>query len=333
MNNDVQNMLDDLLQHLRAGNEVMLFDLETTGFSPQKDRILSFSAIKATFDKVTGKFIEQKRIDQYINPERSIPADATKTHGITYDMVKDKPTAEEAAFIIAPFIGSHPYVIGQNVSFDIRHMQAMASRCQFVFEPENVCDTLTIAKKMVGPRTPNHKLETLANFFQIDKTGLRAHESISDVIMTMRILEKMIAVYQDKLDIDSLVEPFKKKLEEDAKFEPVPANMDVPFKPTEREIPDDGRPLFKPNIASLSEWKKYSMHRIYANTYNKGVKVWFDLKTRVWEFSFDKNEESLKAYRGVDLAYVKDIAGRMVRMEQYKDIYNILVSTRNGGNE
>ena len=319
--NDVEKMLQDFMQHARAGGEFIIFDFETTGFSATKDCALSFSAIKATFNVDTGKFVEINRMDQYINPERRIPADVTKLTGIDYNRIKNEPTEEEAAFKIAPFLGSSPYIIGQNIGFDIRFMTAMSQRCGFPFNPIGVTDTLTLAKKMIGPRSENHKLGTLVDFFNISKEGLMLHESISDVILTGKVLEHFIMMYQDKLDVDKVATDYKKRKEAETEFTPV-AEEDTPFFKTEEKEPIDTY-LIRPKVVGISYWTKFSNRRVYVNMEGTNLKAYFNLVTGEWESKFDWNSPER-----LDMDYIKTESAKFVRLPENKWIYDKIMEAK-----
>ena len=63
----------------------IVYDLETTGFSCNYDKIIEIAAIKVEGGKLADEF------SALVNPERSIPYDASSVNGITDNMVKDAP--------------------------------------------------------------------------------------------------------------------------------------------------------------------------------------------------------------------------------------------------
>lgn len=314
--NKTEDMLQKFMCHARNGGEFIIFDTETTGFSASKDRILSFSAIKATFDVDTCRFVEISRLDQYINPERRISAEITKITGIDYNRIKNEPVEEEAAIKIACFLGSHPYVVGQNIGFDIKFVTAMAKRCEFSFNLVGVADTLALAKKIIGTRSENHKLETLMKFFAIKRDDLRFHESISDVIATSRVMEQFILLYQDRLDIDKVAAKYKERELNDTGFQQI-KKEDTPFFMEESE-PNQKKELFKPTIIRLSYWQKYDMKRIYFDTKETGIKIWYDLVTNTFQSKFEWNGN----YGEIDWDYVKTVTAKMLNQPQYQSICN-----------
>ena len=71
----------------------IVFDTETTGFDYNKgDRLIEIGAIELINHVPTGRVYHQ-----YINPEREVPDDAVRVHGLTYDFLKDYPTFDKIA--------------------------------------------------------------------------------------------------------------------------------------------------------------------------------------------------------------------------------------------
>ena len=313
---EIEKMLQDFLSHARSDGEFLILDTETTGFGREKDRILSLSAIKATFDLERFEFIETARMDQYMNPERSIPKKASDVNHITYDRIKDEPTEDEAKFIIAPFLGSNPFVIGQNVSFDIDMIQSMATRCEFKFEPSNVVDTMKLARKMIGSRSENHKLATLIRFFDIKQDDIKFHESISDVIATGRVMAKFVMLYQDKLDIEKVAADYAKR---EAEFTPV-EEKEVPF---DNAAWADTKDMVRPEVTGMSFWKKFQNKRVYINVTNPSLKIWHDLIKGTWEYKYTDGFGP-----AVDMVYVKTVTGEMLYRPEYKYLLDIVTEEK-----
>ena len=65
--------------------DYVVFDLETTGLSPETDGIIEISAVKVRGGKVTDSF------STLVNPGRHIPAAASRVNGLTDSMVADAP--------------------------------------------------------------------------------------------------------------------------------------------------------------------------------------------------------------------------------------------------
>ena len=91
----------------------LILDTETTGFEPTDGhRMIEFAALEMIDRKLTGN-----NLHIYINPERNIPIEATNVHGITLDMLKDKPIFAECVDQLIDFIAGADLII-HNAKFD-----------------------------------------------------------------------------------------------------------------------------------------------------------------------------------------------------------------------
>lgn len=119
----------------------VFFDLETTGLSCMFDNIIEFGAVKVKDG------IELDRIDLLINPGHSVSEFTTNLTGISNEMLKDKPSIEEALPIIAEFI-KDSVLVAHNASFDIGFLTKVFGKkienptidtlplCRYLFEDE-----------------------------------------------------------------------------------------------------------------------------------------------------------------------------------------------------
>lgn len=96
--------------------DYVVFDLETTGLSPNTDEIIEISAVKAEGGKVKETF------STLVNPGRPIPREASMVNGITDDMVAGAPKLPEAIKEFSEFIGKQ-VLVGHNIrSFDLKFL-------------------------------------------------------------------------------------------------------------------------------------------------------------------------------------------------------------------
>lgn len=160
---------------------VIVLDTETTGFSQYTDRIVEFGAIKLK----NGKVVEKKSF--LINPEFKMNPKVIEVHGITDEMVKDKPTERGYIKELIEFFSDCDLIVGHNVTFDIRFIEEMFKRCGYNFNCTYL-DTLKFAKSMY-PSSPNHKLGTLAEYLNINVST--AHRALADVETTLMLLRIM----------------------------------------------------------------------------------------------------------------------------------------------
>ena len=182
------------MRRLLEGEPMILFDLETTGLNKERDRILSFSAVKLLMQD--GALKEVDREDFLVNPGREIPAEVSAINHITDDMVKGCPEEKEAAEIIRSFLGENPFLCGYNsINFDEGFLDAMYRR---VYGGGFCCrlhlDVMRLAKETM--RLDSYRLCRVAEYLGV-ANGITFHRSIDDVLATWRVLE---ALMQARLD-------------------------------------------------------------------------------------------------------------------------------------
>ena len=176
----VRMLTDTVLD--RLDGPVVVLDTETTGFNAYKDRIIEFAAVKL----LRGREVEH--MSELINPMMPIPQSASAVNHITNEMVAGKETEAYFAPKIFNFLKNVNYIVGHNVGFDIRFIEAMFRRNGLFLDGEYI-DTLDQAR-LLYPDAPNHKLGTLAEFLRLRVED--AHRALSDVHTTVELLNRII---------------------------------------------------------------------------------------------------------------------------------------------
>lgn len=152
----------------------VLFDTETTGLDPMTgDRIIEIALLELVRDLPTGT-----RLHLLIDPERDIPEEATRVHGMTRADLRGKPRFADVAEQILEFIGDDA-LIAHNAPFDFGFMDAEFSRAGHpkLLRGRMVC-TLALAKTRF-PGLPN-SLDALCRRFGVDLTERVAHNALLD---------------------------------------------------------------------------------------------------------------------------------------------------------
>lgn len=163
----------------------IVLDFETTGFSHNKDRIIEIAAIKYE------NGIEVDKITSLVNPLMKIPYVSTAVHHITDDMVCNAPTEEEILPQLIEFLGNS-LIIGHNIPFDLRFLEAAVERNGLDDIKYNYIDTLTVSKQLF-PGLPNYKLSTIAQ--QINLSAADLHRSEADVRVCAEIIKTALEKY------------------------------------------------------------------------------------------------------------------------------------------
>lgn len=160
----------------------VIFDTETTGFSPANDRLVELGAVKVR----DGKKLGEKT--WLINPKRYIPWYVQKVHNITPEMIKDSPTFAEVYPEFLEFIDGS-VLIAHNAPFDVRFISAEAERADMP-APKNAClDSLALFRNWY-PDLKSHTVSDLINLFDISTDGLHAHRATDDSLFVYYAIQK-----------------------------------------------------------------------------------------------------------------------------------------------
>lgn len=152
----------------------VLFDTETTGVDPDKgDRIIEIAAIELINDLPTDNFYHV-----LVDPERDIPIEATRVHGMTRDDLRGKPKFKEIADDFLEFIQDDP-LVAHNAPFDFKFINAELSRIKRpAVSLDRMIDTLKLARAKY-PLSPN-SLDALCRRFSIDLSARTTHNALLD---------------------------------------------------------------------------------------------------------------------------------------------------------
>lgn len=157
----------------------VVLDTETTGLEPsQGHRIIEIGAVEMVNRRLTGN-----RFHQYLNPDREIDAGAIEVHGITNEMLADKPRFRDVAADFLAFVSGAELII-HNAPFDtgfLNHELGLIGAAAPVATIEAVCgvlDTLRLARQM-HPGQKND-LDSLCRRYNIDNSQRTLHGALLD---------------------------------------------------------------------------------------------------------------------------------------------------------
>ena len=167
----------------------IVLDTETTGLSPEDGhRIVEIGCVELINHVVTDR-PEGKR-QFYINPERSMPAEAFEVHGLSDEFLAEKPVFAEIAEDFLDFIAEAPLII-HNAEFDMKFLNAELRRLGLPALPrDRAIDTLAIARK----RFPGAQasLDALCKRYDIDNTGRTLHGALLDSTLLAEVYLELI---------------------------------------------------------------------------------------------------------------------------------------------
>ena len=186
-------VVDDLVDIARGAREQTLddtyvvFDLETTGLSPIKDKIIEIGALKV----VAGEIVD--RFSTFVNPGRPIPYEVTRITKITDEMVLDSPSIEKVLPGFLDFI-ENSVLVAHNANFDVRFLE---QNCRYQnLEREFVSvDTLALARVLL-PAISKYKLNNITNALKIPLEN--HHRAVDDAEATAKVFLKFIEMLKER---------------------------------------------------------------------------------------------------------------------------------------
>lgn len=224
----------------------VIFDLETTGISPNHDEVIEISALKVKGGEVVDEF------NTLVNPGRKIPFGATKVNGITNAMVAEAPAFSH---VLAEFLdfAEGLVLVGHNIArFDMKFIWRDAEQYFGEIPQNNYVDTLQVARKHL-PKMEHHRLVDLAEHYGISSEG--AHRALNDCYMNQKVYECMVAEMREAHQ--KRVEEARKKASEDVEVQQRPQHFTVKIRGVVERItyqnPENGYTVLKCAVKSYKE--------------------------------------------------------------------------------
>ena len=171
----------------------IVFDTETTGLDAANgDRIVEIGCIELINHIPSGKSFHI-----YVNPERSVPPDAVRVHGLDDGFLRDKPPFAMVARDFVAFIGDAP-LIAHNAEFDFAFVNAELTRAGHpTVSMGRMIDTLLLARRK-HPAGPN-SLDALCVRYQIDASRRTRHGALLDAELLAEVYVELIGGRQARL--------------------------------------------------------------------------------------------------------------------------------------
>lgn len=194
---------------LNLKKDLIIFDLESTGLSVRKDKIVQIAMLKIFAD---GRPNELKT--KYINPERPIPIEATEVHGITNEMVANEQPFKKYAQGILAYIGDSDIGTFNGNHFDIPMLMEHFEDAGLQLDMSH--------RAVVDVKRIYHQMERrdlkAAYIFYTGKKMDGAHDAGNDCLATFEVLEAMLDKYKDVDCIDKhdiiIEKPVKNDIEQ-----------------------------------------------------------------------------------------------------------------------
>lgn len=193
----------------KSYNTYVVFDIETTGLSPIRDKITEIGAVKIVDGIITERF------SQLINPQMLIPEKVQELTRITNALVENEPTIEEVAPKFYDFI-KDSVLVAHNAKFDTAFIRRVFKENDLDFI-NPILDTLSFARATVKD-TKKFNLATLCKKFGVSLVG--AHRAVNDAEATAHLFIKLINKIFDPKHIDfNKLNSLKSQIEPEILFE------------------------------------------------------------------------------------------------------------------
>ena len=186
----------------RFDDEMVVFDIETTGLSKTDCKIIEIGAVKIKGGEVIEVY------DEFVNPEMPIPAEITELTSITDEMVADARTIDKVLPEFMSFVGDR-LVIAHNADFDTGFIRIAAQRLGLEFNNPYL-DTVALSRYL-NPELKAHKLNLLAKHYKLE--DFHHHRASDDSTILAHIYFKMCEQLKeaDVKNFEDLAEEMRNK--------------------------------------------------------------------------------------------------------------------------
>jgi DNA polymerase-3 subunit epsilon len=177
----------------------LILDTETTGLDPKDHRIIEIAAVELIDRRPTGR-----NVHFYVNPDRDIDLGATDVHGLSWEMLRDKPKFVDIADEFIAFAQGAQWII-HNAPFDIAFLDeefTRLGRSSSAAIAAEIVDTLALAREQFPGKRNN--LDALCERFGV----ANAHRTLHGALLDAQLLADVYLAMtrgQESLTIDIVI--------------------------------------------------------------------------------------------------------------------------------
>lgn len=226
----------------------IVLDTETTGLSPVTgDRVVEIGCIELVNHIPTGRHFHR-----YLNPERDMPEDAYRVHGLSDEFLRDKPLFAQVAGEFLEFIGDATLII-HNAAFDVGFLNAELERATLPALGNKVIDTVMLAREVhPGARV---SLDALCKHYGIDNSRRTLHGALLDSEILAEVYLELIGGRQVAL---ALVEEVRVSTADAVAGIPVARQRPVPLPPRLSAAEREAHRLLVEALGAEALWGAYA---------------------------------------------------------------------------
>lgn len=182
----------------------VVFDTETTGMDPETgDKLVEIGAVELINHIPTGVTFHR-----YINPQREVPDEAFKVHGLNYNFLKNHNTFAEIVDEWIDFVGD-AVLVAHNAPFDMKFINFEQKELgRITYGMERVVDTLEIARKLFPGQRNN--LDALCKRFNVDNSARALHGALLDADLLAKVYLELLGGQEPTMLVGDLKKQDKK---------------------------------------------------------------------------------------------------------------------------
>ena len=231
----------------------IVLDTETTGLDPKAGhRVIEIGCVEIINRLPTGKTFHK-----YLNPQRNVPEEATRVHGITEEFLKDKPLFKDVCDEFLDFVGDSKLII-HNAQFDIKFLNAELFHIKKPEIKNNqfFCTLIHARKKFPGAQ---NSLDALCRRFSIDNSHRTKHGALLDSEILAEVYLELMGGKQVAIGLENKEEKAEIVEKENNKVTNL-APKKAKMKKRNFDISEDEKNAHNEMLKNIENnlWQKYS---------------------------------------------------------------------------
>lgn len=155
---------------------LVIFDLETTGFSPRLHEIIQIAAVRMRH----GEVLATERFATFVRPQSAVPAHITEITGISGRDVRHAPEPASCLAAFSRFVGDATLVAHNGRRFDMPFLRESSTRHGLPLREVKFFDSMDLSRRLWAGE-PSHSLDAVAERLRLSMKDLRRHDARGDV--------------------------------------------------------------------------------------------------------------------------------------------------------